>query len=677
MAAEPFAEKDYRLSRPPGIPGYRTHRWQRIFRGCIHLSVLTRASAADHAQQPQPIETGNLRSWPQIEDYGIIGDCRSAALVSREGSIEWLCWPRFDSASIFAALLDRERGGYWRISPVGPNTIQRQYVRDSNVLETRFLGPAGSAILTDAMTNPYAGFHDEFLPDHEVIRHVECASGEIELEIDLWPRANFGETKVQIRQLGELGLCFTVGKGAYWLRSSLPLSIANDRAKARVILRSRDILRFSFSYSGEAPAVLRPLEKSLDACIDHSITAWQQWARRANYDGAYRDAVLRSALTLKLLTFLPSGAIIAAPTTSLPEKLGAGLNWDYRYCWLRDSSMTIRALLELDYWEEAEDFLEWLLQATRLTQPSLKIAYTVYGGKIPAERALRSLTGYKHSVPVHIGNAARDQLQLDVYGEVIDAAAQFAFHGGHLDREMQKVLIGFGNYVVDNWNRPDEGIWEPRSGRQNHTHSRLLCWTAMDRLVRLSKRGILQGAPLERYQENGTAIRRQIEQRAWNDRMQSYVSILDGEQLDASLLLLSWYGFDEAGSERMRGTHRAIRQQLGTPDSLLYRYKRDDPEGAFALCSFWEAEYLALGGGSLREAQQLFTHLMRYANHLGLYGEEIDPDNGMALGNFPQAFTHVGLIGAALSIRQREKGEQQLAHRPPSATDQPRTEVQS
>jgi GH15 family glucan-1,4-alpha-glucosidase len=623
----------------------------------------------------EQVELSTLRNsagatWPQIQDYGIIGDCRSAALVSREGYIDWLCWPRFDSPSIFAALLDRERGGYWRISPVGAVTIKRKYRADSNVLETQFNTESGTAILTDVMASGSGALQaDELLPDHEILRRVECQSGEMQVAIDFCPRADYGKEEVQIRPRGKLGLRFTAGKGDYWLRSSVPLTLIGQRAHARVTLRAGESLRFSFSYSEEAPAVLRGLDGSFDARIEHVAAAWQRWARRANYDGPDREAIVRSALTLKLLTYLPTGAIIAAPTTSLPERIGGALNWDYRYCWLRDSSLTIRAMLGLGYWDEAEDYLDWLLQATRLTQPRLRILYSVYGGNAPKEYLLPHLNGYKSSLPVRIGNAARDQLQLDVYGEVIDAAAQFAFHGGDLDRDTQRVLIGLGNYVVENWNQPDEGIWEPRSGRHNHTHSRLLCWTALDRLIRLSKKGLLQGASIERYQENCRLIRRQIEHHGWNERMQSYVSVLDGDQVDASLLLFSWYGFDQAGSARMRGTYRAIRQQLGTTEGLLFRYKRTEPEGTFAMCSFWEAEYLALGGGSLHEAQQLFAHLLKYANDLGLYGEEIDSCTGAALGNFPQAFTHIGLISTALSLRQREKGEKQLAHRPPSAIE--------
>jgi GH15 family glucan-1,4-alpha-glucosidase len=624
------------------------------------------------------VSPNSALQWPDIQDYGIIGNCRSAALVSKYGSLDWLCWPRFDKPSIFAALLDRARGGHWRIAPAGEAAIERRYVPNSNVLETRFHNPTGSAILTDVMPGTIHAYRENILvPDYEILRRITCAEGEFEIQIEFKPMADYGRNKVQIRQFGALGLRFSVGPGVYFLRSSIPLTITDGMAHARVSMRAGESLRFSFSYSEQAPAVLPPVDASLDDRIDVSAKIWQHWSSHTVYDGEYRETVMRSALALKLLSYAPSGAIIAAATTSLPELIGGDLNWDYRYCWLRDASFTIRALLELDYWDEAEDFLDWLLHATRLTQPKLRILYSLYGDNASAERQLNYLSGYRGSTPVRVGNAARDQLQLDVYGEVIDAAAQFAFHGGSLDREMQRALIGFGDYVSENWDQPDEGIWEPRCGRQNHTHSRLLCWTAMDRLVRLSERGILKRAPVDKYKKISNSIRHQIEERAWNEQLQSYVSVLDGDQLDSSLLLLSWYGFAEAGSPRMLGTYRAIRKYLCTPEGLLYRFQRPKPEGTFAICSFWEVEYLALGGGTLEDARQLFRQLTKYQNDLGLYGEEIDAKTGAALGNFPQAFTHVGLIGAALSISQREKGEQQLAHRPPAATKQVPSEAAS
>lgn len=603
---------------------------------------------------------------PLIGDYGVIGDCRSAALVSKDGSLDWLCWPRFDSPSIFAALLDRERGGCWSISPVGECSINRQYLPDTNILQTTFTTRSGTVVLTDLMP---VRENSSLVPDHEIIRLVECTSGEVEIESLLVPRAKYGVAKPKLEQVGKLGLRFCHGRGVYWLRSTTPLSVKDASASLQHRLRSGEMLLFSLSYTENAPAILPDVDQ-----IRHRIATcadwWKEWVAQMRYEGEFREEVVRSALTLKLLTYVLSGAVIAAPTTSLPERVGGSLNWDYRYCWLRDASLTIRAMLELGYLDEAAQFLDWMLHATRLTQPQLRILYTVFGNSAPKECESNVLRGYKDSAPVRIGNAARDQLQLDVYGEVIDAASQYCFHGGKLDREMQKVLVGFGNYVVKHWDEPDEGIWEPRNGRQNHTHSRLMCWTALDRLVSLAEQGKLKGADIGEYKRDRDAIQQQISTRAWNERRQSYVSVLDGEDLDASLLLLSWYGFEKADSPRMKATYRAIRKHLGTPDGLLYRYCANPEEGTFAICSFWEAEYLALGGGKSDECRQLMKSLFKYQNDVGLYGEEIDAGSGDALGNFPQAFTHIGLIGAALSLDQRVKGEQQLGHRPESAPGQ-------
>jgi GH15 family glucan-1,4-alpha-glucosidase len=610
---------------------------------------------------PAEFSTG---AFPAINDYGIIGDCRSAALVAKNGSVEWLCWPRFDSSSIFAAMLDRERGGFWRISPSGSYSVTREYIANSNVLQTRFSTASGQAVLTDLMP---VRENSAIVPDHEIIRRIVCESGEIAVEFLFAPRANYGEQAPPLRQVGKLGVRMEYGRGVYWLRSSIPLEIDGSVASARVSLKSGEDLRFSFSYSENAPAALPPLD-ALPERIEHCVKWWQDWASRADYQGEFRDEVIRSALALKLLCFSVSGAIIAAPTTSLPERIGGNLNWDYRYCWLRDASLTMRGLLELGYWEEATHFLDWMLHATRLTQPEMRILYTLFGNPAPKERESKVLHGYKQSSPVRIGNAARGQLQLDVYGEVIDAATQFAFRGGLLDREMQKVLVGLGNYVVKHWCLPDEGLWEPRTGRKHHTHSRLLCWTALDRLVTLCQQGKLKGANEAEYREHCDAIRREITTRGWNETLQTYVSTLDGTGLDASLLLIAWYGFEKPDSPRMQSTYRALCQQLGTEQGLLYRYQTQPQEGTFAICSFWAAEYLALGGGTAKQTSNLMSTLLKYSNDLGLYAEEIDGQSGEALGNFPQAFTHIGLIGAALSLSQRQKGEQQLAHRAESAT---------
>jgi GH15 family glucan-1,4-alpha-glucosidase len=611
-----------------------------------------------------------------IEDYAAIGDGRSAALVGRDGSIDWLCWPRFDSPSLFGAILD-PAAGRWRIAPAAPFKAERQYLKDTNVLQTRFDTGTGLMVLTDLM--PVASEEEKnwlLLPEREILRLVECQRGEIEVDMTFVPRPQYGLRKSRLTPAGKLGIRMEIGSGLLVLRSDLPLEIIGDgEARGRVLLSAGDTVSASLTLAADGPAVLPPLgEWSRDA-VARTVDWWRHWASRVRYEGPGRETVIRSALALKLLVYAPSGAVIAAPTTSLPERIGGPLNWDYRFCWLRDASMTIRALYGLGFPDEAHAFLEWLLQATRLTQPELRVLYDVHGNKPSPERILDRLAGYRGSQPVRIGNAAANQLQLDVYGEVIDAVTHFVREGGTLDRETEGVLRAFGEYVCRHWDQPDEGIWEPRSGRANHTHSRLLCWVALDRLLHLHAQDHLRWAPADMFQKNREAIRREVEARAWNPTLQSYVAELDGDRLDATLLLLAWYGFETAGSDRMRQTYQRIRERLGAGDGLLYRYHTDyspDPgqpsspgEGAFGICSFWGVEYLALGGGSLEEARDLFERLCDHANDVGLFAEEVDPDSGAALGNFPQAFTHVGLINAALSLAHRLEGEAPMKRQVP------------
>src|SRR5579872_6112246 len=600
----------------------------------------------------------------KIQDYALIGDSRGAALVSRNGSLDWLCWPRFDSPAVFAGILDRAQGGHWKIAPASPQRIERRYVENTNVLETRFRCSGGTAVLTDLLpVSSEEHKRRELIPDHEILRQVECTEGEVEIHMDFRPRADYGRVPVKVRTSPTLGLRMEVGRGVYWLRSTHALSVSEGTAFIKVRLRASESAQFSLTYAEDAPTVLCCLGEKARERIRISTDWWRQWASRATYQGPYRDAVVRSVLALKLLSYAPSGAIVAAPTTSLPERLGADLNWDYRYCWLRDAALTVRALTGLGYWEEAEAFLSWMLHATRLTQPQLRILYTVFGNKVPKERTLQHLQGYFDSRPVRIGNEARTQLQLDVYGEVVDAAAQFAFHGRRFDLTTQRVLIDFGKFVAANWRRADEGIWEPRSCRQHHTHSHLLCWTALDRLHRMAMDGAIEHAPIQQFADEREAIRHDIHEHAWNRDLRSYVSVLGGSDLDASTLLLTWYGFERADGGRMRSTYNAINKHLRAAPGLLYRYKAEPSEGAFGICSFWEAEYLALGGGTLEEARTTFEQLLTHANEVGLYSEEIDSRSGDALGNFPQAFTHIGLINAALSLHQREQGLRQLGNR--------------
>jgi GH15 family glucan-1,4-alpha-glucosidase len=593
-----------------------------------------------------------------IQDHAIIGDCRAAALVARSGTIDWLSWPRFDSPSIFGALLDDD-AGHWTLAPVGPTRSERRYLPGSNVLETRHVTETGVVTVLDLM--PVASERERrrrLGPDHELLRVVTCEAGEVELETVYAPRPRYGHERPRLRDAGVLGIRAETAQGLLVLRADLPLRLEGDVARGRARLRAGEARHLALTFADEWPAILPPLGPGARDALERTNAWWRAWVGRIRYEGPARDAVVRSALALRLLVHAPSGAVVAAATTSLPERPGGGLNWDYRYCWLRDAAFTVRALLGLGFDEEAEAFVSWTLHSTRLTQPELRVLYDVHGRTPARERTLDHLRGHGGARPVRVGNGAADQLQLDVYGEVIDAVAHHVRSGGTLDREAEAMLCAFGEYVCRSWQQADEGIWEPRSGRRHHTHSRVLCWTALDRLLALHAQGHVRKIPVARFEENRAFLRREVESRAWNPRLGSYVATLDGDDLDATLLLLPWYGFEDAASERMRGTWRAVQARLGERDGLLYRYRSDDSpgEGAFGICSFWGAEGLALGAGTPREAEEAFVRLCGLANDVGLFAEEIDPATGDALGNFPQAFTHVGLVNAALTLERRLRG---------------------
>ncbi|WP_198316364.1 glycoside hydrolase family 15 protein [Cystobacter fuscus] len=592
----------------------------------------------------------------RIHDYAVIGDGHSVALVSRAGAIDWLCWPRFDSPSLFAAILDPDVGGTWRLLPVGPSRVTRRYLPDTNVLETRFEADGGVLVVTDLMP-----IHEErpprVWPSRELVRCVSCEQGEVVLEVDYDPRPDYGRAKAPVRDGGRLGWRLEHGGWLYTLRADVPLRPRpGGGLYGRLTMRAGQRAHFSLTATDDGPAVLPPVGRFTWEHVERSVRAWRGWVRGCRYSGPYREAVVRSALALKLLTFGPSGGVVAAPTTSLPEVPGGKDNWDYRFCWVRDAAFTARAFYGLGYEAEAESFVSWLLRATWLTQPRMHVFYDVYGRVRAGERELPHLRGYEGSRPVRVGNAAAVQLQLDAYGEAIDAVAQWARRGGHLSRDELRMLRCFGEYITKVWDRPDEGIWESRSGRLAHTFSRVSCWMALERLLELHGRGVFRDVrmPVERFREARQWLREEIETRGWNQRLHSYVRVLDGDAVDADLLLLSWYGFEDARSERMRSTYRRIQERLEVGDGLLFRNEDDvrEGEGAFGICSFWRVGFLAKGGGDFAEAEASFARLLRCANDVGLYAEEMDPRTGEARGNFPQAFTHVGLIGAALELEE-------------------------
>lgn len=603
------------------------------------------------------------RQAPQIGDYGIIGDCRSAALISRDGSLDWLCWPWFDGGAIFGAILDIENGGFWRIAPESPHTSRRRYLSETNVLETEFETATGVLRVTDCMpvySRQYQ--HSHVIPDREVLRILECLRGEVKLDAAFSPRPKYGNCRCRSKRIKALGIRVEFIRGGLWLRSDLDWQLVENDAICNSVLRAGERKYCSLVLMEHGPAVLSPLGRYSDAALEQTISWWRQWSAQCEYKGPFRENVLRSALALKLLNFAPSGAIVAAPTASLPERIGGDLNWDYRYCWLRDASMTVTALFGLGYHDEAEAFIEWLLHSTNLTQPRLAVMYSVYGKHAHKEGELNHWKGYRNSRPVRIGNGARNQLQLDVYGEVISAAAQLDEYNKKIDGSSARVLRGIGKYVGERWRLPDKGIWEPRTPDQHHTHSKLMCWTAMDTLIELGEKGLLPKLNVEKVKNIRTEIRNEIESRGWNEEEQTYTAVFGGKEVDASLLLMPKHGFISADAPRMRSTYRHIREKLGAGPGLLYRYRNDlsPGEGAFGICCFWAAEYLALGGGSLKEAESEFRKVLQYANDLGLFGEEVDPQTGQVLGNFPQGFTHVGLINTALTIAQRAEKESEL-----------------
>jgi GH15 family glucan-1,4-alpha-glucosidase len=590
---------------------------------------------------------------PAIAEYALVGDCRTAALISCDGSIDWLCLPDFSSPSVFARLLD-PRGGYFSLCPTGPFTSTRRYVDGTAVLETTFETESGSAKIYDCF--PVSDGIRRLQPMREVLRVVEGVSGTVPFQASIDPRPDYARLEPRPKLRRRLGWFYGWRNELLHVQSEIDLTLDISALNGTFSVSSGQRRYFSLSYSQSEPAIIPLLREEADERLNRTTTWWRGWSHQIVYSGLHRDAVVRSAVTLKLLSFSLSGAIVAAPTTSLPEAIGSGRNWDYRYCWLRDAGLTMQALIGLGIKEDAGAFLDWLLHATRLTWPKLKIMYDIYGRTGLDERELPHLAGYRDSRPVRIGNGAHTQQQLDVYGEVILAAYTYAADGGVIDKAGARMLAGLGKVVHDIWREPDSGIWEVRGPQRHFTFSKIMCWAALDRLLALEKMGVVWlGDRAAIYKADRAAIAELIETRGFNSEIQAYTGEIDGNQVDASILLMPNIGFKDADDPRIRSTYALICQRLGQ-DGLLQRYESgvdglSGDEGAFGICSFWAIEQLAQSGEA-DNAEEKFRRLLSFSNDVGLFSEEIDSRTREALGNFPQAFTHIGVINAAIAIER-------------------------
>jgi GH15 family glucan-1,4-alpha-glucosidase len=594
-------------------------------------------AAAEHAR----------RGYVPIADYAAIGDGRTVALVARDGSIDWLCLPDLDSPSVFAAVLDADRGGSFALSPEAPARIERRYVADSNVLQTTFTTAQGVVRVTDAMALP----GDDLGPTRELIRRVDGIAGRVAMRWRVTPAFGYGAVASRIDRRGEIPVAVT-GRDA--------LAVCSWDAGATQIDAHAIFGRFETEPSSSAVLALCaahqeplvfPARDDVQRRLDATVGYWQRWAADRTYDGPWRDAVIRSALALKLLFHAPSGAIAAAATASLPEQIGGERNWDYRFCWVRDSAFTLEALLHLGCPSEADAFFWWLLHASQLTRPRLQVLYRLDGGEQAPERTL-ALEGYRGSRPVRVGNAAAAQTQLDIYGNLLHTALLYARAGGRLNRETGRHFAAIADLVCRIWRRPDSGIWEVRSAPAHFTHSKMMCWVALQRALELCESGHVPARHAPMWRRETLAIGEFIETECWSQRLGSYTRAAGSDELDAGLLLGVLLGYESAAPGRMAATVTAVQRELGH-GPLLSRYAGEDglsgTEGAFLCCSFWLADALARTG-RVREAGALMEQLLALANDVGLYAEEVDPHTGELLGNAPQGLVHLALINAAVTI---------------------------
>jgi len=595
-------------------------------------------------------------SYQPIENYGVIGDLHTVALVGMDGSLDFMCAPRFDSASVFAALLDDERGGRFQLAPLLEGARQKQlYLPDTCVLLTRFLSDDGVAEVSDFM--PIGdGWHA-----HDVVRRAKTVRGEVRFRMVCQPRFDYARATHTVEQTAD-GVRFTAGSGpalAFLLRGSVPVRIVDGAAVAEFLLCADESASFVFEQvepGGESPS---GAPDYVARAFKETVNFWRGWVGRSTYRGRWREMVNRSALTLKLLTSRPFGSIVAAPTFGLPEWVGGGRNWDYRHTWIRDASFTLYGLIRLGFTDEAGAFMRWVEDRCAGLEPdgSLQIMYGIDGRKILTEESLPNLEGYMGSRPVRIGNLAHTHLQLDIYGELMDSIYLYDKYGAPISHDLWTNVVRFIDWVGRHWREPDESIWEVRGARQEFLYSRVLCWAAIDRAIRLARKRSFP-APLARWHEERDAIYQDIFTHFWDAGGKAFVQAKGSTALDASSLLLPLVKFIAPADPRWVSTLRAIERDL-VSDSLVSRYRVGDhfsdglegDEGTFNMCSFWYVECLSRLG-DLQQARFVFEKMLGYANHLGLYSEELGR-RGEHLGNFPQAFTHLALISAAYDLDRR------------------------
>lgn len=594
-----------------------------------------------------------------IENHGIIGDLHTVALVDMDGSIDFMCFPRFDSPTIFAALLDSEKGGQFQIAPAQPDGFRRKqlYFPDTNMLLTRFLSHDGVAEISDFMPIKHLNHA------HDLVRRVKVVRGKIALRMKCAPRFDYGRAKHTLEKRGKEEVIFaSQGKDrtTVRLRSSVPIRIREGDATADFTLGAEECASFILEEvldDKESPSAQPDYTSE---SFKETMNFWLRWVSHSRYQGRWRESVNRSALTLKLLTSQPFGSILAAATFGLPEEIGGTRNWDYRYTWIRDASFTLYGLMRLGYTEEAAAFMRWIEGRCRHCETSsgpLQVVYGIDGGTHLPETELSHFAGYRHSRPVRIGNDASNQLQLDIYGELLDSVYIYDKFGEPISYDSWTNLVRLVNWVCDHWRKPDDSIWEVRGSRREFLYSRVLCWVAVDRGIRLALRHSFP-APLGRWIPIRDRIYQDVYRRFWNAKLRAFVQFKGAQTVDAASLLMPLVKFISPTDPRWSAHLQTVEKAL-VEDSLVYRYNvlagsqdgLPGKEGTFSMCSFWYVECLARAG-DLKQARFIFEKAQGYANHLGLYSEELGLQ-GEHLGNFPQAFTHLALISAAFNLDRR------------------------